>query len=73
MNKLYIQKICSKWIKDLNVRLDIIKLLEENVGQTLSDKNCSNIFSAPPPRLMKIKTNINNRDLIKVFFCFCLF
>ena len=52
-------KINSKWIKDLNVRPDTIKLLEENIGQTLSDINCSNIFSDPPPRVMKIKRKIN--------------
>ena len=41
-------KINSKWIKDLNVRPDTIKLLEENIGQTLSNVNHSNIFSDPP-------------------------
>ena len=50
-------KINSKSIKDLNIRLDYIKLLEENIRQTLSDRNHSNIFSAPPPRSMPIKTN----------------
>ena len=49
-------KINSKWIKDLNVRPDTIKLLEENIGRTLSDINCSNIFLDPPPRVMKMKT-----------------
>ena len=49
-------KINSKWIKDLNVRLDTIKLLEENIRRTLSDINCSKIFFDPPPRIMKIKT-----------------
>ena len=46
-------KINSKWIKDLNVKPDTIK--EENIGRTLLDINHSNIFLAPPPRVMKIK------------------
>ena len=63
-------KIKSKWIKDLNVRLDTIKLLEENIGRTFSDVNRSKIFSDPPPRVMKIKTKINKLDLIKLkSFC----
>ena len=49
-------KINSKWIKDLNVRLDTIKLLEENIGRTLFDINHSKIFFDPPPRVMEIKT-----------------
>ena len=62
-------KINSKWI-NLNVRLDTIKLLEENIGQTLSDINDSNNFSDPPPRVMTIKTKINKWDLIKLkSFC----
>ena len=52
-------KINSKWIKDLNVRLATIKLLEENIGRTLFDINHSKIFFDPPPRVMKIKTKIN--------------
>ena len=59
-----------KWIKDLNVRLDTINLLEENIGRTLSDINRSKIFFDPPPRVMKIKTKINKWDLIKLqSFC----
>ena len=50
-------KINSKWIKDLNVRPDTIKLLEENIGRTLCDINRSKIFFDPPPRVMKIKKN----------------
>ena len=50
-------KISTNCIKDLNIREDTIKLLEENIGQTLSDINHGNIFSDPPPRAMKIKTN----------------
>ena len=63
-------KINSKWIKDLNVRPDTIKLLEESIGRTLFDINHSNIFFDPPPRVMKIKTKINKWDLIKLkSFC----
>ena len=59
-------KINSKWIKDLNVRPDTIKLLGENIGKTLFDINHSKIFFDPPPRVMKIKTKINKWDLIKL-------
>ena len=51
--------INSKRIKDLNVRPETIKLLEENVGITLSDINHSKILYDPPPRVMEIKTEIN--------------
>ena len=53
-------KINSKWIKDLNVRLETIKLLEENIGKTLSDINHSRILYDAAPRIMKIKAKINN-------------
>ena len=59
-------KINSKWIRDLNVRLDTIKLLEENIGRTLFDINHSKIFFDPPPRVMEIKTKINKWDLRKL-------
>ena len=63
-------KINLKWIKDLNERPNTIKLLEENIGRTLFDINCSNIFLNPPPRVMKIKTKIYKWDLIKLkSFC----
>ena len=52
-------KINSKWIRDLNLRLDTIKLLEENIGRTLFDINHSKIFFDSPPRGMEIKTKIN--------------
>ena len=52
-------KINSKWIKDLNVRPETIKLLEENIGRTLSDISHSKILYDPCPRVMKIKTKIN--------------
>ena len=50
-------KINSTWIKDLNVRPETIKLLEENIGRTLSDINHSKMLCDPPPRVMEIKTN----------------
>ena len=52
-------KINSKWIRDLNVRVDTMKLLEENIGRTLCDINHSKIFFDPLPRVMEIKTKIN--------------
>ena len=53
-------KINSKWIKDLNVRLDTIKkLLYENIGRTHLDITNSKTFLDPPPRVTKIKTKIN--------------
>ena len=60
-------KLNSKWIKDLNVRPKIIKLLEENIGKTVSNINHSRILYDPPPRVMEIKANINKWDLIKSF------
>ena len=64
------RKITSKWIKDLNVRLYTIKLLEENIGRTLSDLNHSNIFFDPSPRIMEMKQKINKCDLLKLkSFC----
>ena len=64
------RKINSKCIKDLNVRPDTMKLLEENIGKALFDINNSKIFFDPPPRVMKIKTKINKWDLIKLkTFC----
>ena len=63
-------KINSKWIKDLNVRPETIKLLEENTGKTLSDINQSRILYDPPPRILEIKAKINKWDLIKLkSFC----
>ena len=63
-------KINSKWIKDLSVRPEMIKLLEENIGRTLDDINQSKILHDPPPRAMEIKTKLNKWDLIKLkSFC----
>ena len=53
------KKINSKWTKDLDIRPDTIKLLEGNIGQTLSDINNSSIFSDPPLGVLTIKTKIN--------------
>ena len=52
-------KINSNWIKDLNVRLETVNLLEENIGKTFSDINLSKILYDPPPRVMEIKAKIS--------------
>ena len=63
-------KINSKWIKDLNVRPETVKLLEENIGKTLFDINHSMILYDPPPRILEIKAKINKWDLRKLkSFC----
>ena len=61
-------KINSKWIKDLNIRPETRKLLEENIGKTLSNINHSRILYDPPPRVMEIKEKkkINKWDLLKL-------
>ena len=64
------RKINSKWIKDINVRLETIKLLEENISRTLDDINQSKILYDPPSRVMEIKTKVNKWDMIKLkSFC----
>ena len=63
-------KINSKWIKDLSVRPDTRKFLEENIGRTLYDINHSKILFDPTPREMEINTKINKWDLMKLkSFC----
>ena len=63
-------KINSKWIKDINVRPETIKLLEENIGKTLSDINHSRILYDPPPRILGTNAKINKWDLMKLkSFC----
>ena len=62
--------LTTKWTKDLNVRPDTLKFLEENIGRTLFDINHSNIFLDPSPRVREIKAKINKWDLIKLkSFC----
>ena len=60
-------KASSNWVNDLNVRLDTIKLLEENIGRVLSDINHSNIIFNPSPRIMEIKAKTNKWDLLTSF------
>ena len=63
-------KINSKWIKDLNIRPETLKLLEKNIGKTLSDINQSRILYDLPPRILEIKAKINKWVLIKIkSFC----
>ena len=59
-------KINSRWIKDLNVRPETIKLLEENTGRTPNDINQSKILYDPHPRVTEIKTKVNKWDPIKL-------
>ena len=59
-------KINSKWIKDLNIRPETIKLLKENIDRTFNDINQSKILYDPPPRVTEIKTKVNKWDLIKL-------
>ena len=59
-------KINSKWIRNLNIRPETIKLLEENIGKTLSNISHSRILYDPPPRRLEIKAKINKWDLIKI-------
>ena len=59
-------KINSKWIKDLDIRPDTIKLQSENIGETFSDINHSKILCDPSPRVMERKSKLNKWDLIKL-------
>ena len=63
-------KMNLKWIKDLNVRSETKKLLEENISKTLSDIHHSRILYDPPPRILEIKAKINKWDISKLkSFC----
>ena len=59
-------KLTSKWIKDLNIKPETIKPLEENIGRTLDDINQSKILYDAPLRVTEIKTKVNKWDLIKL-------
>ena len=63
-------KIKSRWVKDLNISCDTIKVLEENIDKKISDITCSNIFTDMSPRAGFIKERINKWDFsrIKSFF-----
>ena len=63
-------KINSKWLTDWNRRQDTIKLLEGNIGKTLSDINLMNIFSAHSPKATEIRAELTQRDLTKLFVYF---
>ena len=63
-------RINSKWVKNLNLRPETIKLLKENIGRTLNDINQNKILHDPPPRLMEIKMKIKKWDIIK-YKSFC--
>ena len=63
-------KINSRWIKDLNISHETIKVLEENTGRKISDIPCSNIFADMSPKPRDIMERINKWDLIKIkSFC----
>ena len=64
-------KISSKWMKDLNIRPEAVKLFEENTGRTLYNINHSKIIHDSPPRVLEIKAKINKWNLIK-HRCFCI-
>ena len=67
------RKINSKWIKDLSVRTETIKLLEENIGKTLSDINHSRILYDPPPRTLEIKEHIleEKKKILMILVLIC--
>ena len=63
-------KINSRWIKDLNITCDTIKIIEENIGRKISDISRSSIFTDMSPRARDIKERINKWDLVKIkSFC----
>ena len=67
-HKFMKHSIFFKWIKDLNIRPETIKILEENIGKTLSNINHSRILYDPPPRVTEIKVKTNKWDLSSLQF-----
>ena len=59
-------KLNSRWVKDLNISCDTIKVLEENIGRKISDIPLSNVFTDTSPKARDIKERINKWDLIKI-------
>ena len=59
-------RINSKWIKDLKVKPETIKLIEENIHRTLDNINQSQILYDPPSKVMKIKTKVNKWNLLNL-------
>ena len=59
-------KIDSKWMKDLNVRQETIKTLEEKAGKDLSDLSCSNFLLDTSPMVRELKAKMNYLDLMKI-------
>ena len=60
------KKINSRWIEDLNISRDTIKLLEEDIGRKISDIPCSNIFTDMSPKARDIRERVNKWDFIKI-------
>ena len=63
---MYHSFLNAKWIKDLNVRPETIKLLEDNIGKTLYNIHHSRILYDPSPRILEIKAKLNRWDVIKL-------
>ena len=59
-------KIDSKWMKDLNVRKESIKIFEENTGSNLFDLSCSNVFLGTSPKAREARAKMNYWDFIKI-------